>query len=387
MTTSYDVIVVGAGITGASTAYHLKKAGVGRVLLVERGEPASGGTGKSAAIVRQHYSTPLMARLALDSVAMLEAIERQRAGAFTQCGYVMLLPSDLKAAAEANLTMQRGVGVDTRWLEDGEINAMLPWLQRDGVAGVIYEARGGYADPVRVTEHYVAAFEALGGDVRLRTPCRELRRDGARIVGVVLEEGPVSAANVVNAAGPWAIPLAEGAGISMPMRVVREQDSIWQARENRVLPDKSVSNACDAIYLRPMGEGRFLIGQGFPKDYLDVDPYNYREAADDAFIDMILERADRRFPPLAGMTLITAYAALYDVTPDWYPFIGPRRGLTGYWDACGGSGHGFKVGPAIGTELARWIAEDTVAADFAGLSHDRLAAGKLFTGAYGGNRG
>ena len=107
---------------------------------------------------------------------------------------------------------------------------------------------------------------------------------------------------------------------------------------DRPLPDVSVSNAVDATYLRPMGRRRFLFGQGFPKDYADVDPYNYRETADETFVELMLARATRRFPPLEGMTLLTAYAALYDVTPDWYPFIGPRAGLAGYYDACGGSG-------------------------------------------------
>ena len=419
MTEHYDAIVVGAGITGASTAYHLVGAGLRRVLLLERGAPASGGTGKSAAVVRQHYSTPLLARLAKQSVGMLQSIDAEiGGGAFSQCGYVMLIPPDLKAAAEGNMAMQRDVGVDTRWLDDDEIDRMLPWINRDGVAGVVYEKEGGYADPVRVTEAYVSRFQKIGGEFRERTPCRGLLRDGDRVSGVLLEDGEIMAGAVVNAAGPWAAPLAIGAGIEIPLRSVREQDSIWQARENRQLPDKSVSNAVDAIYLRPMGEGRFLIGQGFPKDYIDVDPYNYREAADadfinlilqradrrfptlagmtpynyreaaDAdFINLILQRADRRFPTLAGMTLVTAYAALYDVTPDWYPFIGPRRGLKGYFDACGGSGHGFKIGPAIGQALAGWIAEGRVEDDFARLSHDRLAEGRLFTGAYGGNRG
>ena len=388
MTEHYDAIVVGAGITGASTAYHLVGAGLRRVLLLERGAPASGGTGKSAAVVRQHYSTPLLARLAKQSVGMLQSIDAEiGGGAFSQCGYVMLIPPDLKAAAEGNMAMQRDVGVDTRWLDDDEIDRMLPWINRDGVAGVVYEKEGGYADPVRVTEAYVSRFQKIGGEFRERTPCRGLLSDGDRVSGVLLEDGEIMAGAVVNAAGPWAAPLAIGAGIEIPLRSVREQDSIWQARENRQLPDKSVSNAVDAIYLRPMGEGRFLIGQGFPKDYIDVDPYNYREAADADFINLILQRADRRFPTLAGMTLVTAYAALYDVTPDWYPFIGPRRGLKGYFDACGGSGHGFKIGPAIGQALAGWIAEGRVEDDFARLSHDRLAEGRLFTGAYGGNRG
>ncbi|MGH6922522.1 MAG: hypothetical protein ACRED5_02020 [Propylenella sp.] len=71
----------------------------------------------------------------------------------------------------------------------------------------------------------------------------------------------------------------------------------------------------------------------------------------------------------------------------WYPYVGPRDGLAGYADACGGSGHGFKIAPAIGRELAEWIVGGTPAADFAGLSYDRIADEKLFVGSYGGNRG
>jgi sarcosine oxidase, subunit beta len=387
MSEIFDVIVVGAGITGASTALHLLQLGAGRVLLLERATPAAGGTGKSAAIVRQHYSNKLMARLALESVAMLEGVESESPGAFFQSGYMMLVPQELKQAADLNLEMQRQAGIDTRWLDPDEVTRQAPWLDQRGIAGVAYERRGGYADPVRVTEYMVEQFRLAGGVVRTRTPCRALLRDGDRVMGVVVDGGHIHASTVVNAAGPWAKPLAEQAGIEMPLRSVREQDSIWQARGGRPLPEISISNAVDAIYVRPMSEGRFLIGQGFPKEYLDVDPYNYRETADQAFVELMLDRATKRFPPLEGMTLLTAYAALYDVTPDWYPFIGPRTGLDGYCDACGGSGHGFKIGPAIGRSLAEWIMQGEVGEDFSALSHDRIAAGRLFVGAYGGNRG
>lgn len=387
MKKTYDAIVVGGGITGAATAYQLLAQGIDNVLLLERYKAAAGGTGKSAAIVRQHYSTPLMARLAIDSIEMMEEMEAERKGRFWQSGYLMLVPDGLMEKANENLTMQREVGVDTRWLEPAEIEQQAPWLNTEGVAGVIHEPRGGYADPLRTTEYFIDKFRTAGGEYRDQTACRELIREGDRITGVVLESGSVMAGVVVNAAGPWAKPLGEQAGLEMQMRVYREQDSIWQARANRPLPTTSISNAVDAIYLRPMGQGRFLIGQGFPKDYLEVDPYNYRETAEDAFVELMLERAIHRIPPLDGMRLINAYAALYDVTPDWYPFIGPRSGLDGYVDAWGGSGHGFKIGPAIGRNLARWISSGETSKEFAGLSYDRLAKGALYVGAYGGNRG
>lgn len=386
---AYDVIVIGAGITGASTAYHLKKRGVKQVLLVDREAPAAGGTGKSAAIIRQHYSNPLLVRLTKASIGMLAAMpeEMGKSGGYVRSGYFFLVNEEMLAGAKANVAMQRDVGVDTRFLDRKEIGTLCPWLNPEGVAAVIHEPEGGYADPVQATEAYVHGFRKLGGEVRDKTPARALTRSGVRITAVAFDDEEISTGAVVNAAGPWAAPLAASAGIEIQMRTVREQDTIWEGRAGRPLPEASVSNGVDAIYLRPLGERRFVIGRGFPKQYYDVDPYNYKLTADDWFIAEVQTRMERRFPPLAGAKLVTAYAALYDVTLDWYPYVGPRKGLEGYFDACGGSGHGFKIGPAIGKALADWIADGRTGPDLARLSYDRISENKLFTQAYGGNRG
>ena len=387
--TKHDVIIVGAGITGASTAYQLKKRGVGRVLLLERQVPAAGGTGKSAAIVRQHYSTRLMTRLAHAAVGMFQAMpdELGQDGGYRRVGYAFLTPPDSIAGSRRNVEMQRQVGIETRFLEPAEIATRMPWLNTDGVAGVIWEEQGGFADPVRSTEAYVEAFRRLGGEVRLKTACRGLVRRGDRVEGVVTDEGELAAGTVVNAAGPWAPKLAELAGIELTMRTLREQDTVWQWRPNRPMPECSISDAVDAIYLRPLGERRVVLGRGFPKPYIDCDPENYKQSADEAFIDELRERAELRFPTFQGAALVDSYSALYDVTPDWYPFVGPRAGLSGYYDASGGSGHGFKIAPAIGRELAGWIVDGRAAEDFAGLSYDRVARKQLFQQTYGGNRG
>jgi len=385
---AYDVIVVGAGITGASTAYHLRKRGVGRVLLVDRAGPAAGGTGKSAAIIRQHYSNPLLVRLTQASIGMLAALpdEIGKSGGYVRAGYFFLVDEPMMAGARANVAMQRGVGVDTRFLDAGEIDALCPWLDREGVAGVIHEPDGGYADPVQATEAYVHGLRTRGGEFREKAPARALVRAGDRITGVAFDDEEIAAGTVVNAAGPWAAPLAASAGIEMQMRAVREQDTVWEARSGRPVPESSISNGVDAIYLRPLGERRFVIGRGFPKEYYDVDPYNYKLTADDWFVADVQTRMERRFPPMAGAKLVAAYAALYDVTPDWYPYVGSREGLAGYVDACGGSGHGFKIGPAVGKALADWICDARTGTEFARLSYDRVARKALFTQAYGGNR-
>jgi glycine/D-amino acid oxidase-like deaminating enzyme len=282
--------------------------------------------------------------------------------------------------------MQTALGIDTRMLGADEI-AALPWLNPDGVAGAAFEPRGGYADPEVATRAFIDAAIEKGAVLMERTPARGLLRAGNRVTGIETDAGTLAADWVINAAGPWSAPLAASAGIDMRMRAVREQDTIWEARANRPLPGFAISNAVDAIYVRPLGDRRFVIGRGFPKTYSDVDPYNYRQTADDGFIHDVSTRMAHRFPPFEGARLINSYAALYDVTVDWYQYVGPRAGIEGYADLCGGSGHGFKVAPAIAEELAGWLVDGTVSDDFRRLSYDRVAANDLFVQAYGGNRG
>jgi glycine/D-amino acid oxidase-like deaminating enzyme len=384
---SYDAIVVGAGISGAATAWHLAKAGA-KTLLLERGEPASGGTGKSAAIIRQSYSTPLLVRLARASITMFENAQAElgRHAGFVQDGYCFVVSADMLDGAKKNVAMQKGLGILNEWSEGPGFPQHLPEMNPEGVAGIVYEPHGGYADPVQATEAYVGAFQQRG-EFRARTPVRRLLREGDRITGVELDGGAVRANFVVNAAGPWARPLAASAGIDLPLRSVREQDTVWQVPAGRAVPKTSVSMGVDACYYRPLGDNRFIIGRGFPKEYVDVDPYNYKTSADADFIGDVQTRVERRFPAFSGMKLIEAYAALYDVTPDWYPFVGPRAGFAGYADFSGGSGHGFKIAPAIGRELADWLLTGKVADDFRQFSHDRIAQGALFVQSFGGNRG
>jgi sarcosine oxidase, subunit beta len=386
---SYDFIVVGAGISGASVAYHLKCGGAGRVLLLDRSEPASGGTGRSAGIIRQSYSTPLLVRLAHASIGMLARAQHDlgKSAGFVQSGYCFVLSETMLEAGRRNVAMQRNLGIVNEWRDGASFPEHLPAINPAGIAAIIYEPHGGYADPVQATEAFVAAFAARGGEFFPRTPARRLVRSGDRITGVETDAGEIAAGTVVNAAGPWAKPLAESAVLPLPLRSVREQDTVWEVPTGRPVPKASICNGVDATYIRPLGRSRFIIGRGFPKDYVDVDRYNCKLTADDRFVADVQRRIEQRFPAFSGMRLIEAYAALYDVTPDWHPFVDARRGIAGYADLSGGSGHGFEIAPAIGREISDWLLNDRIGDDFRRFSHDRIAAGALFVQAFGGNRG
>ena len=193
MKEKYNAIIVGGGISGASTAYHLKKFGLENVLLLERNLPASGGTGKSAAIVRQHYSTELMAYLALKSVSLFENMTKDLnvKNAFYKTGYIMLVPEELMEKATNNLEMQKKVGIETDWVPKSKWGEFIPWLNTKNISGVIYETKGGRADPILVTEGYINTFKDLGGEVKTNTFCRELIKESNKVSGVIVDEGPI----------------------------------------------------------------------------------------------------------------------------------------------------------------------------------------------------
>jgi len=386
---TYDAIVVGCGISGAATAYHLRREGLQRVLVIEKGPgPACGPTGHSAGVVRMHYSHPILVRMAMEDREMFAAMPDMlgRDGGFRPTGWWLAVGDNMIAQVRANLEMQRTEGLVTELLGPESLADRSPWLNPEGVAGLLFEPGSGYADPVQTTEAFADAFAREGGEIRFRTPCRALVRREDRIVGVLLDEGPVHAGVVVNAAGPWARALAASAGIDVQLRAVREQDAIWEVRAGRPMPECSFSTTIEAAYCRPLGNGRFILGLGFPKPYHDVDPNNYKTTIDDDILSLSFEKNAARLPNLNGARLVGSYASLYDVSVDFYPYAGPRAGLAGYADCSGGSGHGFKIAPAITRHLARWITTGKTTPEFAGLGHDRIAAGALFAG-LGGNRG
>ncbi len=390
MSSVYDFIVVGAGITGASAAYFLKKKGADKVLMLETGPgPACSNTGRSAGIVRTFYTTSLMTRLAKAAVESFERLKDELGndGGFRQTGFTQIQPPDWVEATEKMVAMHQAAGLGTYVLDPSEYERRLPWLNPEGVGLVVLEPQSGYADPVKTTEAYCDAFVRMGGEARFKSPCRALLRDGDRVTGVLLDDGPLQAGGVVNAAGPWAGLLARTVGLSLPVRALREQDTILEVRKDRVMPTTPVSNAIEPTYMRPLGEGRWLLGRGFPKPYFDVDPYNYKDTADTDFSVEVLDMMSKRVPPLQGARVIGGYAALYDVTPDWMPFFGPRTDLEGYYDACGGSGHAFKTGPILARELVDWMLEGTVRDDYRQLSYDRVDSHNMFSTTFGGNRG
>jgi sarcosine oxidase subunit beta len=384
-----DVVVVGAGVNGASTAYNLMKRGVKKVILVEKYLLASGGTGRSAAIVRQHYSNEELVRMVKRSVDIFHHFNDEIGGnsGFVNCGWAFMVPENVSDGFSSNMAMQKSLGIDTREISKQDLLDMEPRLVLDDVARIAYEPGAGYADPHATTYSYVQRFCERGGELMQLTSAQSVIVENGTVKGVRTSKGDIATDVVVNAGGPWAQYLAKSAGVDVPIQVTREEEIIIESADVGGPPKVAISDMPKAIYYRPFGRTQTLLGRGFPKEYEYVDPDRYKEAADPSFIDESAALLMKRLPAFKKALFVNAYTGLYDVTPDWYPILGRVEGLKGFIMCAGFSGHGFKLGPAVGELMSEEVIDGKAhTIDISRFGLSRFAKGELFKAAYGANR-
>jgi len=360
--TTYDAIVIGAGVVGAATAYYLQRLGKQRVLILERGPVCSGGTAKSCAIIRSHYSIPSNTQLTLKSLGIFAdfaaALEDPEADSgFVNSGYLIVAaPGKWAGGLRDNLAMQSGVGAETHAIDIAQAHDLHPGLNLDDVEMIGYEPNSGYADPYLTTTGFINAARQRGVTVKTQTPVTELMTDGNRVVGVRTPGGDFSSANVVSAIGPWSHGLLDPLGYDLRLDVSRHivltfLGAAPYAATTPVVKDLTTENK---MYFRPATGGVVLVGTGDHGEPV-ADPEAMDENVSDDFVVLQGTQVARRMPDFAAARLTASWVGPYDITPDWNPVLGPLPGLEGLHVTYGFSGHGFKLSPAVGYCLAQQI--------------------------------
>src|SRR6516162_2121701 len=215
-----DFLIVGGGVIGASIAFHLARRKAGRVVLLEKSFLGAGSSGKSGAIIRQHYSNVLTASMAQKSLRVFEHFDDLVGGppVFTHTGMVLIVNERDRAGLEANLAMQRELGIDVRLvsaqvLADIDRNAR---LAEDELAA--YEAEAGYVEAVQVVASYAEAARREGADLRLGVEVKAIVTEAGKVVGVETNEGRYQCGCLVLATGPWAAHLARSLKLPLPVQ-------------------------------------------------------------------------------------------------------------------------------------------------------------------------
>jgi glycine/D-amino acid oxidase-like deaminating enzyme len=390
MAETFDAIVIGGGVVGASTLFQLTTLGCRKALLLERGEVAGGMTAHSSAIVRTHYSVPANVEVARASLAMFERFRDLCDGdpdadaGLVLSGYLIVAPPGSSSdAVRASIAMQRRLGVEADLLDRKAALAKHPWVFLEDIDAIGYEAEAGFADPWLVATSFVRAARRRGATVRTNTPVTGLLRLGDRITGVLTNQGPIEAGVVLSAVNVWSRAVARWAGIDIPLEITAHH-VFTLAAEKPYTPDLPVLKDLASptrLYTRPMS-GHLLVGGG-DEGTLTDDPEMADLAPDqDALLDEAAHAA-ARLPAFAEGRLVRSWSGLYDTTPDWNPVLGPLPGLAGLQMAFGFSGHGFKLSPMIGRMLAQSMLALPTDLPIHPYRITRYAEGQPLTGAYG----
>lgn len=384
MTRTSDVIIIGGGCMGASTAYHLARRGITRVTLIER-EPVlgAGSTGRNAGGVRYQFSSEANIKLSIESIGAIERFKDEvgQETDFHQDGYLFLLsePANVQAF-QRNLALQKRLGVNVQWLTADDAARLAPGLRTDGVAGATFCQKDGIADPNGITMGFAKAAQALGVEIVRETEVTGVRVQAGRIQGVDTSRGAVDAPIVINAAGPYARRIGDMIGVETPVTPVRHHIFIAQpasrpagnpsafpgAPSNHIM----VIDFETTFYFHREG-ANLLFGMADREEQPGFDlSVNWE------FLERVTPIAVRRLPALADASISHAWAGLYEMTPDAMPIIGPAGDPEGYYMITGFSGHGFQHSPAAGRILADVIAGRDPQFDLTPFAYARFAKGE-----------
>ena len=364
-----DVVVVGAGVIGASTAYHLAQRGKTVVVVDAFDGPAEGSTGRSFASIRAQWADALNIDMSWRSIQAYRNFPTEHGidVGYRPSGYLFVVPDKSWASHRAAVELQRERGVPVEVLDVRAAQKHTPF-STDGVGGATWGPADGVVDPHLATSAYLQLARTLGATTLFRHRIDSVTRASD---GWILAAGErtIQASHVVNAAGGWAGELATLAGLQVP--VVHSRRNIYATAPNafaRTLP--MTIDLATGVFVRSEGS-RLLFGAARP-DQVD----GYDTSVDWPWMETVLERAVRRFPWLADLPLdrTGCWAGTYENTPDHHGILGEDPSAPGWVNACGFSGHGLMQAPEVGRLAAEQITEGAITSvDAAALRLDRFA--------------
>ena len=346
------VAIVGAGIIGASCAFHLARRGA-EVTVVERSDqPATGSTGKSAGGIRHQFSHPENVRFSLYSSRAYAAFDRELGtdSGYRKVGYLFLLGKGDMGAWTAQWALHRRLGVRSEALTVDDLGDRFPYLKTSGLAGASLGPDDGVLDPHAITVGYLAAARSMGSSILFGHDVHDLSRrgDGWRLA---VENDSLEVDAVINTAGAWSRGLAALAGIEVPVDPYRRNVYLTGPVADFPHPTPLIIDLTTGVYVRSEGD-RFLFGLS-NRD----QPPGFDETVDWSWLETVLEMALGRFPFLeaAGLDHRSCWAGLYAISPDHLPVLGEARQAPGFVNACGFSGHGVQHAPATGLAISEEI--------------------------------
>jgi sarcosine oxidase subunit beta len=366
------VVIIGGGVMGLSTAYHLASAGVTDVVLIEKGELGSGSTCKAAGGVRAQFSDAVNIELGARSLRTFENFT----ATFDQeidlhrVGYLFLLstPADV-ASFERDVALQNEMGVDSRIISVAEAKKLSPLIETDGLLAAAWSPDDGHCTPESVVLGYATAARRHGATLFTGVTVTGMERSGDLVRIVRTDRGDITAGTVICAAGAWSAAVGDMAGSALPVTPLRRQIIFTEPMPDLAEVVPFTIDFASTYYFHREGRG-LLMGMSDP-----VQEPGFHLGYSDDWLPRLGAAIERRAPGLLDVGLCNGWAGLYEVTPDHNAIIGRSTTTQNFLYATGFSGHGFLQAPAVGEVVRDLYLDREPVVDVSPLTADRFADG------------
>jgi sarcosine oxidase, subunit beta len=364
-----DVVIIGAGAIGCSVAYHLGVRGAKNVVVIEQEFVGSGTTSKAAGGIRVQFPTEVEIKFSMESLEFFKRFHEVMGvnPYLRQVGYLFLLGNEHDVEQyKLQMALQRQYGLDVRLITPQDARTIVPQLRVDDLLAAVYSPQDGYADPHTVVQGYAAKARECGVRILEQTEVTGIRLQRERVVGVETASGAIDTRLVVNAAGPWAMRVAEMVGATVPVYPRRRHIFVTEPFADFVNPSPLVIDRTSGFYCRT--EGRSILMS--PGDVQEVQ--GYKVSIDWSMAEEAARKAVHRVPVLERAGIMSGWAGLRPLTPDEHAIIDYLPGVEGCLCAIGFCGHGFQHSPAAGKVVAEMILEGKPSTDISALSFARF---------------
>jgi len=383
MTQTYNAIIIGAGVMGASLAFHLAERGL-KPAILERKVTASGATGHSSGLVRMHYDLAAESELTFVSYKKYFSNWKERVGGecgFINTGFMQIAKREHEDKLRGNVANQQRIGINTSVISAADVKKLVPDFITDRFDFAAYEPDSGYADATLTTNSFLECAKQNGTSLIQNCEVTAIHTSGGRVTGVSANQGDFDAPILINAAGVWAKHVASLAGIEVPLETWTH-DVAFLHRPRSLGKIPAVIDDIINCYFRPEGSA-LILAAGEDESLRGEAPDAEDQTPTPTFVEKLIDNMVMRIPKIEESGLHSIHVGRDGITPDQRA-IYSASGLDGFYLACGLSGTGFKTSPAAGASLVELIldgAPKTV--DITPFRFERFAEGKLIEGEYG----
>ena len=364
------IVIVGAGISGVSIAYHLAIKGVKDILVIDQGYFTSGATGRCGAGIRQQWQTEMNAIMAKKSMEFFEKAEEilgyDGTVELKQEGYLILAttPEEVKQF-EKNVAMQNKLGIPSKVVSKTEALEIVPHLNKDAFISATFCKTDGHLNPFKTTEAFYKASLKLGVEFHFYEEVTGFKVEKQKVTHVITDKDTYETDIIINAAGGYAKEIGTMAGVDIP--VYSENHEILATEPVEKIQGPMVMSFSKNIYCQQVPHGAFLMGRSNPEQEPGHDVSSSWQ-----FLDEMSKTVCDIMPLIGKLNIVRQWGGSYNMSPDHQPIISRANEISNFYMACGFSGHGFMLAPMTGLLMSELILGLEPTIDLKALSIDRF---------------